>query len=74
MKWVNVNDYHYNADHIAEFQWSMGKLYIWDDCPVTESVIENVCTFDDENKKLYHSLCNQLGIKPIEEVQDDGNL
>lgn len=65
MKWVSIDDYYYNSDHIVEFQWSMGELYIWDDAPVTENVIENVCRFEDPNKKKYLSLCNQLGVNDI---------
>lgn len=60
MNWVTVGNYHYNADHIAEFKWSMGKLYIWDDVPATENIIENVSTFNDINGEMYRSLCSQL--------------
>ena len=68
--WVTVDTYHYNADNIVEFQWSMGKLYIWDNAPVTDNVIENVCAFDDPNMKEYKSLCKQLGVKPLKELED----
>ena len=76
MNWVTVGTFHYNAEHIVEFQWSNGTLYIWDDAPVADDVTENVCRYRDADGKRYRSLCSQLGLNPnaigLPEPPEDG--
>ena len=62
MKWVTVNYTHINADNVDCFFWDDGELSLW---YVGDS---DAVKYKDPDGKLYRKLCNDLNVKPVEEV------
>ena len=61
MKWVRVDDAHFNTNLICSFFWVRGKLWIWflgDDDPTA---------YQDPKRENYIRLCHALGVAPIGE-------
>ena len=63
MKWVQINQAHFNVDLICSFHHSRvkGKLYVWF---IGDSAPES---YDDPDMDNYLRLCRALGVSPIEE-------
>lgn len=68
MKWVIVNNAHFNLDLIQAFYWSNGKLRVhWHGEPEQPDV------YDDANRANYLRMCHATGVAPIpKEVDIDG--
>lgn len=66
MKWVELLGVHINTDLIASFAWIYGELQV-------EFVADpKIVKIDDPDRKIYFKLCHQLGVRPHEEVREDG--
>lgn len=62
MKWVTVNNAHFNLDLIEAFYWSGGKLCVhWHGEPEQPDI------YDDPNCFNYSRLCIAAGVVPIKE-------
>lgn len=60
MHWITLSRTHINLDNITVFKWVDHVLYIWDGS-------DESFELDDENKELYHKLCNACCMNMVEE-------
>ena len=58
MNWMWVLNHHYNLDHLQEFYWQDGALYIR---LLGRSVPE---VFEDGDRSMYLGLCKDLRVTP----------
>ena len=66
MKWVKVNNAHFNLDLILSFYWCGGKLFVyW----LGETEPD---TYEDKNRFNYARLCIAAGVAPAPNGGDDG--
>jgi hypothetical protein len=60
MRWVRVNQAHFNLDQMEAFRWSRGKLLIyWQGDP------EQPESYEDKDRANYKRLCVAAGVAPI---------
>lgn len=59
MKWVQINNAHFNTNLICSFHWTGGKLWIW------FIGDESAARYEDPKRENYIRLCRALGVAPI---------
>lgn len=62
MRWVKVNNAHFNLDLIKAFYWRNGKLFVYwagEDAEATADV------YDDKDRSNYERMCCHIGAAPI---------
>lgn len=65
MKWVLIDGVHINTDLLTKFRREKGYLFL-------RFFGGNTITILDRDGKLYLKLCHQLGVRPVEEVRENG--
>lgn len=64
MQWITIDLLHLNTNRIEGFHWMEGKLCI------RFAGSDALIIRKDPDKKKYHKLCDQLGVRPVEEDSD----
>ena len=66
MKWVELEGTHINTDKLECFSWFDGDLHLSFHRDSMAVILK------DHDRKLYFRLCHLLGVRPAEEVREDG--
>ena len=67
MKWVLIDNNHVNMDRVTFFTWLEGNLILF----VNQ---EEDIYLVDPDKKHYHKLCRQMGVRPYEESENGNQI
>ena len=66
MKWICIKGTHVNTTRVDSFYWKEGHLCVW------FAGQQVVTTWEDPDRELYIKMCHALGVRPYEEVDEDG--
>ena len=66
MKWVLIDYRHINMTNVDEFFWENGALWVFFNGNLEP------CEYTDPDRERYRKMCQSQGLRPFEEVREDG--